>query len=273
MISFVIIFHPSRIENLYQTLRFLQKRENQLQELILVCQTNCLPIKSDFKTTKQINMNLETYHKTKMTNEGVRNANQNIIALLDSDRILPHNYFENTAKQLSKNQIVSSKKLFQLTSQYSDDQIELERVEKYEDFRSEDNISRRKNLFSGNTLMHKDDYWSIGGYDENYIGYGYADNDMTMKAIKSGMDIKWNESKELHLFHENKIIWKNETIEKKTFQIMTAINGLMYHLKWRLSFDSEIQSLIYEIEQRINEFPLELTNQYLKMRKMFNNLL
>ena len=62
--SFIIIFHPLRIDNLNQTLRFLYKREVDLEELILVCQTECKEINSPFNKTKQINMNLDSYWKS-----------------------------------------------------------------------------------------------------------------------------------------------------------------------------------------------------------------
>ena len=104
MISFVFYFSSRRIDNLRQTLRFLSKNENlKDKEVILVCNDS---VQDDFllPNYKLYNLNLDTYNKPNLCNFGVSKANCDIVALLDSDRILPFGYFEDIAKKIRRKQ-------------------------------------------------------------------------------------------------------------------------------------------------------------------------
>ena len=265
MASFVIIFHPMRIDNLKQTLRFLCKRESSycLRDLVLVCQTKCDTIApSCFESTKQINMNLDFYWKSKMTNVGVEEAKEDIVVLLDSDRILPLNYFEKKIKKIKKNQVVSTNNLIKLKKDYSDDLIEKKQFEFLIDLKDKSNKGRNKNLFAGNTIMFKKDFFELGGYDEDYKGYGYADTDMTEKIIRSNLEVLWSNEEEIHLNHSKVVSWNSDFLSLDSFKIQTAINGFKYYKKWKIKFEPSFLDLINDIDNSNVEFPSDLFKEY-----------
>jgi hypothetical protein len=232
MISFVIYYHSSRLDNLNQTLRFLRKRENLDAELILVCQDQYeLQEDTGFKTY-QYNMNMSFYHKAKMCNFGVGKASYDVVALIDSDRILPEGYFSRCLTDIKPRDFISTEALYRLKKEYSDEEIENdENLEKYQDFRSLDNTLFRKNLFAGNTVMFKEDYFKTGGMDESYAGYGFTDTDMTQNILSKGYKAKYLKEKELHLCHSHNIIWDNQKFYD--FKIISFTNAIKYCLKWK----------------------------------------
>ena len=212
MISFIFYFSIKRIENLKQTLRLLKKRENlDNSEVILVCNEN-VNENFDLPNYRIINLNLPSYHKPKMCNIGVLEASNEVVALLDSDRILPYNYFEKNAKKIKPKQFLSTTKLFKLIKNYTDEDIELNNFEYAEDEKSKRGCYLKKNLFSGNTMFFKKDYLDCEGMDENFIGYGFADNDMSIKVSSRNYKVLWLNEIELHLHHDTEFLYHNEII-------------------------------------------------------------
>lgn len=212
MISFVFYFSARRLKNLEQTLRFLNNNENlKNKEVILVCNDN---IVYDFKIPnyKLFNLNIDTYIKPFLCNYGVNKAKYDIVALLDSDRILPYRYFEKKASSLQKKQFLSSLILHKLLNDYSDQEIELKKYKYKEEFKSKTCRLHSKNLFSGNTLFYKKDYIDSGGMDESFEGYGYADNDMTYNVISKGYSAIWNKEIEIHLNHSTDFLYKGKIL-------------------------------------------------------------
>lgn len=246
MLSFVIYFHSCRIDNLRQTLRFLEKREPKLHgsEIVLICQDVCGFFESPHFRIRQTNLNLRSYHKPLMCNLGVSQATGNIIVLLDSDRVLPKNYFHDAALTLKRNQIVAPHCLYQLGRPYTDEEIEAG-PEKTPDFRSEVNESRFKNAFAGNTMMWRDEYW---GMDESFIGYGYADSDMTRDATVRGFELLYPEVEELHLWHEKQIEWRGKMLGYPAFEKVAVVNAVKYAEKWGLD-DQNIKGLVEEVKR------------------------
>jgi predicted glycosyltransferase involved in capsule biosynthesis len=213
MISFVFYFSSKRLENLEQTLRFLDKNEDlKNKEVILVCNDS---INKDFKIPnyKIFNLNLDSYMKPKMCNFGVDKSTCDIVALLDSDRILPNRYFEKNAKELNKKEFVSTLVLHKLLENYSDNDIELNNYKYVEEIKSKRFKFFKKNLFSGNTLFHKRDYLDSGGMDESFVGYGFADNDMTINVMSKRYTVRWKDDIELHLNHPMGFLYKKKSIE------------------------------------------------------------
>jgi hypothetical protein len=215
MISFVFYFSSKRLENLHQTLRFLKKRENLCKnEVLLICNDE-IKEKFDLPNYKIINLKLESYHKPKMCNIGVYEASNELVALLDSDRILPHNYFENNAKKIQKKEFLSTTNLIKLIKNYTDDEIENNNFEHMTDEKSKRGTHLFKNLFSGNTLFFKKDYMESGGMDESFVGYGFADNDMSINIISKGYKSKWKSDIELHLHHDAEFVFEKKLISQE----------------------------------------------------------
>ena len=237
MISFIFYFSSKRLENLKQTLRFLKKRENlSNSEVILVCNDfiNDKFITFDLPNYRIINLKLDSYNKPKMCNIGIKESSNDIVALLDSDRILPNNYFENNAKKLKPKQFLSTIKLFKLDKDYSDGDIDSNNFKYFEDYRSKRGTYLKKNLFSGNTLFFKKDYLDCGGMDESFVGYGFADNDMSMNIISKKYSVVWLNDIELHLNHDIEFLYKNKNInDQKEFKSISHANLDKLIEKWQ----------------------------------------
>lgn len=194
----MLYFHSSRSENLRQTLRFLFEREKVEKEVILVCndKTN-----ENFSGCRLINLDQRDYRKAVMCNIGVAESKGDLVALMDSDRILPRGYFTNYASSFRRGDFMSCRRMLRVSNPASDQQIEDCDFQFEEEFRSEGWCLWRRNLFSGNTLFYRSDYLESGGMDESFVGYGFADNDMTRTVLSMGFRARWEEETEIHLHH------------------------------------------------------------------------
>jgi hypothetical protein len=264
MISFVVPFHSFRLNNLRQTIRFMEARENSLSgcELILLCQDRCDPISSKFNI-RQINFDLPGYHRHHLLNQGIPLARFDPIVILDSDRIMPEGYFKRALARLGPKTAITTLNLFYLSTDYTDAEILSGQIIKREDFRSMENECGRKNMFSGNTMMLKSDYQAIGGMDESYVGYGYEDNDMTENIRLHGFNEIYLEEEELHLFHLPEIIWKGAKIDRSQFKILSATNGLHLCRKWHKSAGVRLSSLVEEVKKELPSFPQEMRDRFM----------
>lgn len=260
-ISFVIYFHSKRINNLNQTLRFLHERENLTKsEIILICQ--------DYTTEKimgikPINLQLNSYHKTRMCNLGVRLAKNEVVALLDSDRILPTGYFGKIYSKIKFGDFFSTWKMYKLKKDYADEEIKLGKLEKEEDFKSRINTACKKNLFAGSTVFCKQNYLESGGMDESYKGYGFADTDMTRNIMARKYNIIWQEDEELHLYHPKETSFEGDFFEFFP-EISTALNGLKYYKKWNLPKEKELLELIDWIYNNKDKIPEKIKKNNFK---------
>jgi len=258
MVSFVVIYHPRRLDNLNQMLRFMSRRESSLlqnSELVLVCQNHCTEeFESGFSEVKHINLECDTYCKPKMTNAGVAVSQGDVLVLLDSDRILPYGYYTRLIPQMKEKQVITTQNLYTFDQPYEDDEIESGKVRKKPDFRSLTNQGRYKNMFSGNTIMWRSDYDAIGGYDENYVGYGFSDTDMTRNALLNDLKMVFKQEDEYHLFHDQIYDWESGHIHKDEYRIISAINSVYYCNKWKIEADKGVNELWEEVSSLINRY-------------------
>jgi hypothetical protein len=208
-VSFLVFCDSSRQENLFQTLRFLIKREPGLMnrsEIIVVCQDE---IPHPPFPVRLINLRLSCFNKPMMVNRGVENAQGEVIVILDGDRILPFEYFTNTLAIFDTGKVFCPRTLYKMDKTCSDDEIELRKFNLIADFRLPEAVPGRKNAFSGMALMGRNDYWHAGGMDETLVGYGCSDTDFTMTCLKKGLDIVYTEDEELHLWHKVNMSYNN----------------------------------------------------------------
>lgn len=233
MFSIVIYFHSYREKNLEQTLRFLNKRESRLGEIVLICQDSW---------KDAINLNLPFYHKAKMCNIGVDKAKNDIVVLLDSDRILPQDYFSKYSQNIKPNQFLSTNKLYRLNEDYTDEQIDKLEIKLIEDFKSKSWEPCKKNLFAGNTMFFKEDYWKAGGMDEKYVGYGFCDTDMTYNIMNNNFEVQWNDEMELHLSHPHTVMCGEKEYDSRVF-LHKNINR--FYNKWGLPLEDSNHFLKY----------------------------
>lgn len=227
MISFVFYFHSQRIKNLEQTLRFLFNRESRIGEVILICNDYTEQV---FPGCTVYNMRMNTYKKPSMCNLGVSKAKFDLVALMDSDRILPEGYFSSLSPK--PGEFVACDRLANLSVEYSDEEIESGRVEYYMEIKSRKAKAMKKNLFSGNTVFYKQDYLDAGGMDESFVGYGFADNDMTMNIISKGYKPIWKDDIEMHLRHERSILFEGKKMYFMEYEPILRENMKLFMRKW-----------------------------------------
>ncbi len=204
--SFVTYYHSRRLDNLLQTLRFLQTNHSEIisdSELVLICQDNHKIEVEGFAEVNQILMNAPEMNVPLLTNEGVKAAKHDKIIVLESDRILPKGYFQEVLDELQDGVMITTKKMKKLLAPATDEDIINGKYETYCDDRSTTCEFGIKNMWSGNTACMKSDFLRVGGIDPNYIGYGWADCDMTLTMEKAGIRSIYKDNyTELHLWHE-----------------------------------------------------------------------
>jgi hypothetical protein len=231
MISFVIYFHSARYDNLEQTLRILGARESSEREVILVCNDR---LAGAPRGCRLINMGLDDYRKPLMCNTGVKEAKGKIVALMDADRIMPAGYFSRAADAVKKGQFMSCRRIMNLLRPHSDEEIEAGDLEFAEEWRAEGCELWRRNLFSGNTVFHREDYMNSGGMDESFVGYGFADTDMTMNVISRSFQPVWSDETEVHLHHPKDIFVGGTILHGETRTRMAEANMCKFLKKWRI---------------------------------------
>jgi len=231
VISFLFYLPATRQDTFAQQLRILQTREDLSEcEAVVVWhgppgQVNLFQFKSHIIHS----INLEKYNKNILVNKAVSLANNEILAILDADRILPKNYFKNYAQNLKPKTAIVPEKMIKLTKNFSDERILNNRFTYKRDDRVKQLIPFKKHAFSGNTILFKKDYLESGGMDESYWGYGFNDLDFSKTWESKGFYIEWNQKEEIHLFHEHP---KDLTPEE--FHIQNAMNAFKFSKKWNL---------------------------------------
>ena len=236
--SFIIRYYTRRIDNLLQTLRFLELWHSDVisqSEVLLLCQNRCGKIPSGFKQTRNFNMDLPEMSMAPQLNFGVDHAESDLIVLLDSDRILPVGYYRAVFDTIQEKQMVSTLKMNRLTTMTPDRNIINDDYDCYEEWRSTKNDPLTRNIFSGNVTFWKKDFYEAGKADEGYVGYGWEDHDMTQRMESIGVKSIFRKEIELHLHHEPMTYGKQD--QKKLF----IQNGVRYCRKWRIPYPDTLK--------------------------------
>lgn len=231
--TFIIYFCSSRVDNLLQTLRYLQRRESILSrcDVLLLCQDEVDSVDTPVKH-QLLNLNLSEFNKAVMANTGVQAARSDKIVLLDGDRILPANYFTKTITRIPKKVVATTRHLYKLANAATDEQINAGVVSKIPDFRhtSKANFGyyiQTKGMFSGNTVMCRQDYLDTGGMDESFVGYGYSDTDFMFTCEQKKYKFFVGDEEELHLWHTN-------GYARADFVALNNRNALKFCKKWNV---------------------------------------
>jgi hypothetical protein len=229
--SFIIPFHPARLDNLLQTIRLMHVLDTfavENSELLLMCQSNCGTFPTPFKDTRLFNLNLTDMHRAKSINKGVEAAVSERIVFMDSDRILPPLHFERTFSSLKIGTAAAVECILNVTAPAKDSEILHHWFGYTEERRSKTLAPNARNLCSGCTVIHKTDFLKAGGMDEDYVGYGYEDQDMARRLQRAGVEAVWWDGKEVHLYHER------ATYGSSDQKLLFVNNGLRYCKKWGL---------------------------------------
>jgi len=233
--SFIIGFHTARKDNLLQTLRFLDRWHFytiQQCELITVCQDTLnfeIPSNMWFRH-KHFDLNLSEMSLPVVTNFGIDQSEFEKIIILESDRILPQNYFSSVIEQLHDGLQITTLNMKKLAKEYVDFEICREEFDYFNESRSPENQLGMRNMWSGNTALMKSDFIKAGKMDESYVGYGWADSDMCLTMEKTGVKSIYRDETELHLWHPP---FTYGTVDQKK---LFVDNGLRLCRKWNKPF-------------------------------------
>ena len=235
--SFVIGFHTARLNNLVQTLNFLNKWHPEVvseSQLVTICQNECEECSNQytnhFKKWDHENLNLECMMLPKVTNRGIELCESDKIIILESDRILPQGYFHDVIADIREGVMITTDKMHHLIKPATDYQIEHNTYEYKDEARTQVNNIGQRNMWSGNTAIHKADFYKVGRMDENYVGYGWADSDMTNQMSKLGIKSIFRDEIELHLWHPKASYGTGD--QKKLF----VDNGVYFCKKWSIDY-------------------------------------
>ena len=228
-----------RLNNLNQTLRLLHLREGKFLEeceLVLVSQSGMPEVETvGFHSTKSIDLNLPLFSHPKMCNVGVSMSSAPVIAIMDSDRVLPRGYFSRVLPVVLPGTVISTHHMIVCVQPQSDYDIESGQFPYLPDHKTKENLPFAKNAWSGNTCFLREDYLKCGGMDERFDGYGFVDNDVYETFRNAGYSYRYTEDQEIHLYHSKSIIVGGCESKMDEFYMYLLRNALLYCHKWKKS--------------------------------------
>ncbi|MGL5963616.1 MAG: glycosyltransferase [Fusobacteriaceae bacterium] len=202
--------------------------------------------KAKFKV-KHIYQEDKGFRKTRALNNGVRESEGDYLVFCDQDLIFPNDYIEKMIKNARKdeylmgrahNTTVDQKRdilnglnvgkkykeiLTKIPKEYFNHMEESFKNDKKKRILQKFYLNKRGIKLAGMSYgLFKNDYLKVNGYDENYEGWGYEDDDFGNRLCTVG--IKGREFKtdeiQLHLYHyldptKNKSLNENYYYERK----------------------------------------------------------
>ena len=254
--TFVIGFHSSRTDNLLQVMHFLTKDHFDLIkncQIVTVCQdyldfdkkTKLKNLTKNFSLINHIDLELSEMMLPLVTNTGISHAISDKVLLLESDRILPSGYFQSVVDQIKPKIMITCKNMKKLKKEFSNEDIESNKFDYKDEQRSELNKIGIKNMWSGNTAFWREDFYECGKMDENYVGYGWADSDMTNQMLKIGVQQIFTNDIELHLWHPN------QTFGKKNQKKLFIDNGVRFYKKWNQEYNDWFKEEIVNFKKSL----------------------
>lgn len=173
-------------------------------------------------------------------NNGVGLASEEIVFYVDSDRIVPKDWFSRCHSLLSsdKNRFFYPSRLYSLKNhvgveslRHIRDNVGSNESALVPDHRQDDpTVYGRKNPFSGCVAFGKSAFVDCGGFDRRFVGWGYPDYDFMMKAKTRGFPAIPIDASELHQKHDY-------AVDRKAFRMHNLYNLRQYVEKWNLPRD------------------------------------
>lgn len=196
----------------YPSVEIIAVEEDDTSKLTLNWPINHLFVKSN-----------TAFNKSAAFNAAVaESCNENIV-LHDADMLVQGDYFKMVANVLSTHEsCILASHVYYLDDNYSAQVIAKRAVD------ARVQCQRRIDYFEGGSLAcTKSAYWKIGGFNEEYVGYGCEDTDFYAR-LSGGS--KWLEDRQIgliHLAHPRTDGWtgfhdNNKAIEKNLLQLTVA---------------------------------------------------
>ena len=142
--------------------------------------------------------------------EGMRQATNEIVGIMNSDMIIGPNYIENTLKHLERGKVVCATRIEppihppgkeKIVMDFGMDYNDL-KLDEFEKFCNEKSIEFKdittRGIFAP-WVLYKEDHFAIGGHDQTFAPYGYEDSDIFNRWILAGYEMV--QSRDAFVYH------------------------------------------------------------------------
>lgn len=166
-----VVCCKNRYNNLIESIKSWLTLDS-ITEIIVLDFGSDIPIKLPIISNKIKLYRYESkyWHLTKAYNIAIQLSTKNIILKLDSDYVLGSNFFINNA--INNQEFLSG--------------------------------TNKDKKLCGLLMLHRRDFFKINGYNERIINYGWDDNDIRHRLLKSGLRHKKLNTKDItHIDHNN----------------------------------------------------------------------
>lgn len=212
---------PDRLNNLRRTLDWINSFTGS--EVILVEQDTHSKISHLNLRCKHVFMRSNMpYNRSWSFNVGLKHSNSNIIVCGDSDIVMDPNKFIYALNSLSEYEMVSPyHSVVDLTPQES--MMPLEQVVNINRVGRGEEDNQKINISGGISIFRKDALMRIGGWNEDFIGWGGEDDYQTIKVKRF---LKWKEleGRCYHLYHSKSA--PDNTYYKRSLEILERSNQM-----------------------------------------------
>lgn len=164
--------------------------------------------------------NVHSFHKTRALNIGIKTVKTGYVCMTDSDQIFQSNFFGIVAHVLKNNPngFVQCKTYFLrgIPNNSTADELTPVLYHHILKFAKDDNFKKPHGEGCCHGVSHK---WlmSVNGHDEKYIGWGYEDKDLVLRATHSGLRVIWidHATSMVHIPHQRDISYFGYEVRHK----------------------------------------------------------
>ena len=266
-LSIIILYSTDRKQQLMQTLSCLRDIDGFSACQTILCVDGINNIKEDIEFIEIPRVN-GFYCWANAINLGLERCKYDKVLYIDSDRILPVNFFDLIYEKIDDKRFCFPKYLYQFHYHVSLDVVKLVRdnFPKYQEYVYHDprvynnpiDAVRRKNPMSGCVAFTKKGYEQSGGFDDTFIGWGFPDIDYFMSTYKQSYEFMPINCNEFHLSHQyvnNNYDIKNN---RSLMRLMGLYNGVKFCKKWNLPIHDSIIRSANELDIKDLSFNLDL---------------
>lgn len=164
--------------------------------------------------------NTNKFHKTRALNIGIKQVTTKYVCMTDSDQIFQPNFFKIVEHVLQNNPdaFVQCKTYFLrgLPDKVTADGLSPAVYNRMVKFAQQDAFKKPHGEGCCHGVSH-DWLMTVNGHDENYIGWGYEDKDLVLRAVHSGFRVIWidHATSMLHLPHHRDTNYFGYEIRRK----------------------------------------------------------
>jgi glycosyltransferase involved in cell wall biosynthesis len=181
----------------------------------------------------------EGFRKTIIVNAAVTKSTADYLVFIDGDCLLHHRFLERHWARRRSSQVLSGRRVMfdrALTERVSIEDVRSKRIERVKYWWNHAGKIDRWNGFflpflhalrnlgrsdyqilGSNFSVHKEDFYSVNGYDERIVGRGLEDNNLWRRFVNSGIAVRTitREALQYHLYHEAAPIPHDDTVVER----------------------------------------------------------